>query len=152
MASHVFAHLKDRGEVCELASEFVKELVWRGEEVESRQFYVAAAQWDRIHNLLDKVEVIVTDSPLLQQLLYTDQETLKALLIEEHNKLNNLNIVLTRSKPFVQTGRLHSEEEARALDVKALQILRRLGVPFTFAATDTHGVEAILTAIERKLA
>lgn len=124
--AQVFSELKSRGVNCEMALEYAKDKVWEESyRTLENQIYVFGHQHHRIHRLLGKVDAIVTDCPLLLSLYYGKGhgETFKRLVLEEHHKLNNVNVFLVRKKVFNPAGRLQNEEEAKEIDVALKQIL-----------------------------
>ena len=83
-AAYIFSQLKMLGVDAELVTEFAKDKVWENNtEVLNNQTYVFGKQHFRISRCADKVDVIVTDSPLLLSAIYNHSE----LLGEEFNNL-----------------------------------------------------------------
>ena len=127
MMANAFAELKWHGVNCEMAPEFAKDKVWEGSlNVLENQLYIFGKQSHRIHRLEGKVDVILTDSPLLLSLLYGKNcsPTFKALVREEYSKYNNMNFFLTRHKEYQTKGRLQTEKKAREMDGEIRAILR----------------------------
>lgn len=116
----IFHELKQRGINCEMAHEYAKEKVWEESfSVLNDQIYVFAQQLHRLRKLVGKVDVIVTDSPILLSLNYAknETETFKKLVVETHHNLcRNLNFLLQREKPYEPSGRMQTEKEARDID------------------------------------
>lgn len=126
MMADIFANLKWAGINCEMAPEFAKEKVWEESlRILDNQIYVFGKQHNTIQRLIGKVDVIITDSPLLLSVYYGKKlgQTFRALVFEEHEKLTNLNILLRRKKKFNLIGRLQNEEQAKMIDDKLEQIL-----------------------------
>lgn len=62
----LFSKLKLDNIVCEMATEFAKELTWEERWVAlSNSIYVFAEQQYRLFKLSKKVDIIITDAPLL---------------------------------------------------------------------------------------
>jgi DNA replication protein DnaC len=126
MAAGIFYELKNRGINCELTMEFAKDLTWEERhDTFKDQVYIFGKQYHRIFRLLDKVDVIITDSPLLLTPIYDahNRKELKELAVAEHKKMNTYNVFLLRKKDFNPKGRVHNEQEAIALDKKIRDFL-----------------------------
>lgn len=133
MSAALFAALKFRGINCELATEYAKDKVWEESfGVFHDQVYIFGKQLHRIRRLLGKVEVIITDSPILMSLYYgkNESETFKRLVLEEHNRVNSLNVLLVRKKPYEPKGRMQTEDEAKGIDVEMRKLLEENQIPY----------------------
>lgn len=88
---------------------------------------VLLRQERRQRRYLGHVEWIVTDSPLVLSCLYgTDEYSTKEFHQEVwdlYNKYENVNIWIDRVKPYELYARHHSEEEARELDLRLLDLI-----------------------------
>ena len=100
------------------------------------QPYVSATQLKRQYDLLGKVDVMITDSPLLTGLVYPgfgSTEAWRTSLVEQFNLFTNLNIFLVRDTKvhaYQTYGRTQSEEEAVKKDLETKELLIKLGIPF----------------------
>jgi len=121
-AARNFSELKDLGYNVELATEYAKDLTWQESfNVLKNQIYIFGKQQHRIWRLDGKVQIILTDSPLLLSTVYAADETtdlFKSMVIEEYRKRPTINIFLNRTKPYNTSGRSQSEEAAIELDKK----------------------------------
>lgn len=126
-AAEVFAHLKKHGKSVEMVREYVKEWAYEGRDISDYdQLYFFGKQLRKeIVVLNSKVDVIVTDSPLILQIIYASKtnlskETINAMvtiLMEYDKKYPCLNIILDRGhKPYVQEGRYQTYGEAKQMD------------------------------------
>jgi len=72
MATSVFALLKMHDVNCEYVSEYAKDLVWEGKDrlMNTDPLYIFSKQHLRQRKLENKVEIVITDSPLLMSLVY----------------------------------------------------------------------------------
>ena len=71
VCADVFAKLKWNNINCEIVTEYAKDAVWEESfKLLENQIGVFGEQHKRLHRLKDKVDVVVTDSPLLLSLLY----------------------------------------------------------------------------------
>lgn len=153
-AAGVFFELKSRGINCELATEFVKDLVWEERhKAISNQVYIFAKQQHRITRLLGEVDVIVTDSPLLLTLVYGKPEdvALKNLALVEHNKLWTFNCFIKRNKEYNPKGRWQTYAEARDLDRSIADMLDKEQVPYEVYFGNAEGKDKIVDKILRIL-
>lgn len=124
-AAYIFSRLKMAGVNCELVSEFAKDKVWEDNKTAlNNQVKILGEQYYRITRCEDKVDVIVTDSPLINSYYYNKDERLgdsfKNLVFELFNSYENLNFFINRTKPYVESGRLQTEKESNkaGLDIK----------------------------------
>ncbi len=152
-AAGIFHKLKLSGVNCEMALEYAKDKVWEDSyEVLHNQLYVFGKQFHRIWRLLDKVDIIVTDAPILNSILYYRDENpyFTEMVVFEHQRLNNFNVFLQRVKPFNPAGRVQNEGQSRALDTKIVGILDKWKEPyFTTPAAETSIDELVNMALRR---
>ena len=65
-AAYIFSRLKLAGINAELVTEFAKDKVWEeSKAVFQNQAYIFGKQYFRISRVQDKVDVVITDSPIL---------------------------------------------------------------------------------------
>lgn len=124
--ARLFTELKYRGVICEESPEYAKDKVYEESLTTlSNQIYVFGKQHHRLFRLLKQNDVVVCDSPLLNTLLYDsdNNKELRALVVSEHHKMNNYDILLVREHEYQQTGRYQNEEEAKKLDDEIENIL-----------------------------
>jgi nicotinamide riboside kinase len=131
----LFALLKRDGHQIEQIPEYAKELVWwdRHSELED-QLHVTGEQHHRLFGKKDKVDYVVTDSPIVLGLLYMPswipkksfQEVVQAHL----NQYDNTWIYVNRVKPFDPRGRMQSEEEAKQVDLDLRRLLNDFDIKF----------------------
>lgn len=129
-AWEIASELKKRGIEAEYVSEYAKELVWdnKTEKLDGsleHQKELYQEQFRRVHRLIGRVDVVVTDSPPLLGLMYlkeSDAQFEKEIL-SDFNKLHNFNLFINRGKTFQQTGRIHSHKESIAIDNKIKKFL-----------------------------
>ena len=112
----------------ELVTEFAKDLVYAGrfKELNNNQIYVTVKQYSRMERLRNKVDYIITDSPLILGAIYKPNNYFKSydsLLNELHESFDSINIVINRVKEYKNYGRMQTEKES---DEIALSIRRLL--------------------------
>lgn len=158
-AAYVFARLKERGVKVELVTEFAKDLTWDRSEGLADQAYVFGNQFHRLYRCARAgVRVVVTDSPLLLSLVYRRPDEgpfgdeFAAYVRACHRYFDSLNFLITRWKPYEQTGRAETEEEARARD-RVITDLLETELPLEFARVDglASGYETIVETVVRNL-
>jgi hypothetical protein len=133
MTASVFSYLKWHDVNCEMALEYAKEVVWsKTENLLKNQLFVFGQQHNRLYHLLDKVDVIITDSPLLLSIIYDAEQNvhLKSLVLDEFSKYNNMNYLLTRKKKYNPSGRLQTEDEAKQIDDRLRDLLKMYDIPY----------------------
>ena len=158
-ALYITAHLKAAGVKAEFANEWIKDKVYEGTPYPfNDQIYTFAKQRKKMLERLshEKLEVIVTDSPLIMGLAYvTEFDDLFTLLVNrEFSKMNNLNFLLVRD-PNVEydpVGRIQSnaaeadlvlpkiKEVLAANCVKYIEVMSSNGIDRTIADLVLQGV------------
>jgi hypothetical protein len=152
--AHCFAELKWRGVDCEMSTEFAKDKVWEGSaHILDNQFYVSGKQYHRLKRLKGKVDVILTDSPLLLGMYYGNKEPKEfgALLLQHFNTFNNLNIFLERKKGYNPNGRLQTELQAIEIDKEVMKIVNTNCDEVAKITADRENIQKIVELIESKL-
>lgn len=127
-AALVFAKLKQQGVNAELVTEFAKDLAWEDRSVIRCRPFVFGEQLWRIERLLGHVDVVVTDSPLLMDLVYSDHygPHWVEVVVAEHRKLDTLDIFINRdteAHPYNPKGRWQSLADALELDFDIRDLL-----------------------------
>lgn len=156
IAAQVFSTLKWQDISCEIASEYAKDLVWEGRETTLRnQIYVFGKQLHRLSRLVDKVDVIICDSPLLLQLIYKPKDigtSFDQLVLEIVAKYYNLNYFIRRQKAYDPRGRLQTEVEAKLLDEEVIKLLENYKVPYVSIEGTPQGAAQIVKDVLQHLA
>lgn len=135
-AARIFAELKMAGVNAELVTEYAKDRVWEEDDISlGDQIYVFGKQEHRINRLRGKVDVVITDSPILLSGFYNNDEDisdeLEALIDRVFKSYQNINIFIDRAKPYNPTGRLQTEKESDAMVDKINTYLEKHGVSCT---------------------
>lgn len=134
-AAYIFYRLKTSGINAELVTEFAKDKVWEdNEEVFKNQAYLFGEQSFRISRLSDKVDVIVTDSPLPLSILYNNDprltENFNQTVMDAFNYYDNLNFLLVRVKDYNPVGRHQTEEESDQLYAPIRDLLESRNIEY----------------------
>ena len=149
----VFAKLKLAGINCEMALEYAKDKVWENShEVLDDQIYVFGKQLHRIFRLKDKVEVVITDSPVLLSILYDKSENpyLRDLVLDQFNKFDNRNYFIHRNTIYNPKGRLQTESEAKEIDKVLIDLLGKFEVNYKNVDKD-YAADVIFNEIMAEL-
>ncbi len=153
-AAGTFFMLKNLGINCEYVPEFAKDCTWeeRKRALEC-QPYVLGEQYYRLFRLRDKVDIIVTDSPLLLSLYYGEGKnySLDMLTMSLYDRFDNTNIFLKRTKPYSKSGRNQTEKEAKNIDGKLKSILETWSVPYLEMDGDVKAPAKIIKLIKGKI-
>lgn len=126
-AAYIFAKLKMAGIKAELVTEYAKDKVW--EECASAfkcEYYINGMQAYRIARVFGKVEVIVTDSPILLGAIYASEKDVHvrtASILEDKKYKDRFDVILKRDFAYEPEGRKETEDEAIAIDKKVVEIL-----------------------------
>lgn len=165
VASGLFHQLKLKRISCELIVEYAKEITWENnQELLENQIHVFAEQFRRQWRLIDKVDYVVTDSPLVLNSVYFEYyltkyrdsvkfsddyiELSKTFFDNSFLQFNNKNFFLHREIEYEEQGRNQPISEAVELDEKILTKLMNLDQEFQIFHGDTKElVEAILPYI-----
>lgn len=130
----LFYQLKILGYNCEMALEFAKDKVWEESyKVLDDQIYILGKQFHKLYRLKDKVDIIITDSPILLGAYYqkTRSKALEDLIIECRREFNNIDIFLERSTEYDPNGRMQTQEEAIEVDNGIKSLLQEKFIEYT---------------------
>ena len=131
-AMEISAELKKRGINLEYVAEYAKELVYAEKyDLLADQVHVTDTQYARLEALRGKVDVIVTDSPVLLGLIYGKgklspeyEKKVKAY----HASFDTFNLFIERGEGYQQEGRRENRAEAEQKDQEIRQMLKDNGV------------------------
>lgn len=127
----VAGELKKRNIVTEYVSEYAKELAWDGRRdlldgSFKNQLEILNKQNSRIQRLVGKVDVIVTDSPILLGYMYAKERKGELLSIAKghYDSNSNFNLFIKRGEHYEQEGRVHTLKESIEVDNNTLKFLK----------------------------
>lgn len=130
LSAKLFAQLKAMDLNAEYTSEYVKGWAWEGKKVGPfDQFYIFGKETHNQSRLFDKVDFVISDSPVMLTAFYHYYYNKNNALNEvchnfyklaEESGVKVLNFFLPRKKKYNPKGRYQTEEEADqlALDLK----------------------------------
>jgi len=145
LAASIFADLKLKGVNCELAREYIKRWAWESRlpSTFEDQLYILGKQSREEAVLYEKVDVIITDSPLFlpaffEEMFYGTLPDYQNVLTELVNKyLSNLekvkqikflNFWLDKPITYQREGRFETEDESKKIHEKMFDFLNRQNV------------------------
>ena len=151
-AAYLFAKFKMVGINAELVTEFAKDKVYEdSKEVFKNQTYILGKQSFKQSKLRDKVDVIITDSPLPLSMYYNEdkdiQEELSVLTLKIFDSYDNHNYFINRVKPYNSKGRFQTEEEAMTIVDDMKDFLTNHNIPFEERNGDPIGYDSIFNDI-----
>ena len=155
---HIASELKKKGIYTEYVSEYAKELVYEEkwdmlDDSMKNQTIILAEQQKRLDRLIGKVEVIVTDSPLLLSIIYANDKNdeFEKMIINKFNQYNNFNLVVLRNKKqsFQQIGRKQNLEESIEKDKEIIDLLTKNNILFGTYYQST--LDVVVSNIEKTL-
>lgn len=154
-AAGVFCKLKMMDVNAELVTEYAKDKVWEESyKTLDDQIYVFGKQLHRIFRVRDKVEVVVTDSPLLMSLYYGKNNTFISfhdLVRDVYYSMNSLDVFLRRKKPFNPKGRIHTLSESKEIDSYLLDMLEEEHIDFLTYDADEDAPQLIATEVMSRI-
>ena len=157
-AAYVFSKLKMLGINAELIMEYAKDKCWEeSKAVFENQVYIFGKQYFRISRALNKVDVIVTDSPLILSCLYncydgTLGETFEKLVKEVVGSLNDITYFINRVKKYNPIGRFQNEEESDNKGKEIKDFLLNNQIPFFETDGDQTHYDKIVESVLLELA
>jgi len=151
-AAGLFYKMKLAGYSVELTDEFAKECVWEGNvPMLQDQLWVLAHQHRKILRLADKVDYIITDSPVLLSPIYRERygealysDVIDAMALECYKLYpSNINFMLTRPTGFDQNGRAQDLDECLDIDYDIEEQFDRLNIGYIKLESDDNAETAM---------
>lgn len=155
-AAYIFSQLKLNGINAELITEFAKDKVWENNtEVFKNQAYLFGKQSYRMSRCRDKVDVLITDSPLPLSIFYNKDavlgEDFNRTVMNVFNSYNNLNYLLLRVKPYNPIGRHQTEKESDELKQPMVDLLNNRNIKYSEHEGCVEGYDEIVSDVLRCL-
>ena len=129
-AACLFWEMKTLGYNVELVTEYFKELVWENTAEKTTDYlYVLANQNRRLERLRDKLDFVITDSPLLLGGYYVyfnggrHPNVINKLSHTLFKTYDNINFLIKIDERYKQIGRIHSYEQALRIETDLYRIL-----------------------------
>lgn len=168
LAGELYGQLNGKGYLAELVQDYAKELDYRGElfgkdrrtgeDVETEQMIISAEQFRRESEYEDLVQVIVTDSPVLQGTVFAPahyRNELSNILKQLTAGWNSMDILLVRDVRlnYQSRGRIQNSEESIALRPEIESVIRADRPGFVTLSSDealSRVFDAVVDHLERK--
>lgn len=152
-ALEVTSMLKKHGIIAEYVPEYAKDLVWaeRWDELKN-QVHVTDTQYERLNVLRDKVDIAVTDSPIMLGIVYGGDkitEEYRNKIREYNDSFATFNLFVKRGDDYQQEGRLETFEEAKQKDDEIRQLLKDNKI--FFSEYDRGNMEIVVKNIQTTL-
>lgn len=158
IAAGITYKLKKKHITCDNPYEFPKLLAWdKNNEAIKDQLYVLANQHRGIAKAYGKVDYIVIDSPIMFSLIYKTyyntgypaefySDSFNQMIIDLHNKYDNLNILLERTDAGVHNDkeRYQTLEESISIDTHTKKILDENNIPYHIVKVGKNTVREII--------
>lgn len=157
VAALTYAGLKEQGFIVELVREYASYMIYadRTKQLEKDQLSALAKQHHLLDILRDKVDIAVSDSPLLLNALYATNvpPSFHPLVFELFDRFDNLNYVLEVDwDTYTPRNRLHSKSAAMRKHEELVELLDRNRVPFQFLPLGEQRIPTVLHAAEAEMA
>ena len=135
IAAEIFSKLKEKGFEVENVSEFAKELVWEGRsEAFDDRLYMHGEQNHRLMQMNNKLDYIITDSPLFLTSVYNNyylkdkfpksyNDMIDTVTLETFNLYNNKVYLLQRNTDYKSIGRREDQGTAIKIDEAIIKYL-----------------------------
>lgn len=149
VAAGLFYELKKKGYDCGLVTEMATELVYdEAFNVMNDQIYLFGEQWHRTFRMLGKVDFIITDSPLLMNIVYDKQndDDFRKFINSRIHKLKSLDFFVNRSNAFSEVGRIHNLEQSKEVDKTIKELAKKNDVDL-IEVEQENSVDKILEII-----
>lgn len=145
-----------RGISTEYVTEFAKDKVWeQNEEVFKHQTYILGKQHFKLARVVGKVDVIITDSPILISSIYNKSDILgeefNKVVLNVFNNYNNFNILLHRNHLYEDNGRNETEDEAKKVREKLIDKLVEYDIRYYDCTSSQDMYDTVVEIIEGKV-
>lgn len=161
-AAGLFYRLKCESRNVELISEYAKDKAWANDTFSlGCQPYIAGKQIYRQYRVNGKVDIAITDSPIILSIIYGKGNPLCSYsweqgVVSQFETFNNLNFLLTEleNKSFNPNGRFQKTlEEAKQVHPEIVNLLEEYDIDYYTVDTETQEqrTEFILSKIKEYL-
>ena len=154
LAAELFSIMKKRSLNVELVTEFAKDMTWENNMIAiGCQEYIFGNQSWRLERLRDKVDFIITDSPLPLSILYNNDKRINKndfsnVVMDVFNSFENVNYVMTRKYAYIENGRNQTEKESDDIQKNMMQLLLDKNINFKLLMNNSP--EGVLFDLEQQ--
>ena len=154
LAAELFSAMKKRRLNVELVTEFAKDMTWENNMTAiGCQEYIFGNQSWRLERLRDKVDFIITDSPLPLSILYNNDKRINKndfsnVVMDVFNSFKNVNYVMTRKYVYIENGRNQTEKESDDIQKNMMQLLIDKNINFKLLMNNSP--EGVLFDLEQQ--
>lgn len=134
-SAQLFVDMKNLGLKVELVQEYVKQWAWDDRQItDVDSFYITCKQLANEARLYNKVDYVITDSPIILHWYY-DQKYNNSDIIRKltedfyirTSEVSRVNVWIDRDKPYQKHGRFQTEDEAKLIDTELYNLLEGAG-------------------------
>ncbi|MBW3545453.1 MAG: hypothetical protein KY428_07640 [Bacteroidetes bacterium] len=153
-SASIFAKLKKKHIDAVLIPEFATmKAIEENTKAFKNQLFIWANQQYQIFCGYQHARVVLTDSPILLGAIYnSERPSLCSVIMEEHQRYNNLNIMMELSDdyPYSMVARVHSYTESQGIGRQMISLLESNDIPFLYynETTEDEIVDLIMGALE----
>lgn len=163
-AGKLFAYLKDQEASVEFVPEYVKSWAWDKRTISPYdQFYFFGKEAHNQSHLFNKVDFVISDSPVLltafYHMYYNKDNALREIckdfydMAERIDNVKVINFFLPRKKKYISAGRYQTEEQADYIAKLLRDFLVIENYPFIdVTCEDDERVEFMMDKIRRVVA
>ena len=158
IAMQTTAAFKWRGTKVEYVSEYAKDATWDEHHSALKdQLWVLANQQRRLTRLEGKVDVVVTDSPILLSAVYGRMyspglpPSFYQLCKDLYQKVERVNLYIYRPDRYDNYGRSQSKSEAMVIDDKVQEVLREWGEKVEYIKAEDDSYKIVVDWVLEKM-
>lgn len=164
IAAALFGKMKSNGYSVELLSEYAKECFYENKTFTvNDQIYVLGKMFHKFYMLNNKIDYIISDSPILLSIIYFRRTPLynvmsydiyQKFVLELYNVFNKtVNLIINRNYDitFEKNGRYHNVDESVEIDSEILTLLKDNNIKYQFISNYKNNIEKTVDEIMDKI-
>lgn len=158
VASYIFSKLKMKGYNCELVTEVAKDLVYENNRSKlENQLLVAGRQLERLRRLENKVDIVVTDAPIMLQPVYYKirrnfrPRNFSDMIYDYHRRYKNLNVLLPVPNYYDPVGRDNDIRYLEEIHNMILEIFMKYSMPYISIDRTSEGFDYVVDKIIKEI-